>query len=286
MQDKGPGVCWLIGDPVAHSLSPLLHNAAFTKLGLPHVYVPLRLHPRMVRPFFRLLPNARSLGMNVTIPHKEAVVPFLDHLSPAAKMCGAVNCIRIRGRRLEGFNTDGSGFLSALEREAGFNVRGMNVVILGAGGAAKGVTHAVASRGPRSVVILNRTVSKARALAAKVRAGSPKTVVESYPLNRASVEQAAESADLIVQTTSVGLDGRSSIPFPFRKAPRHARVADCVYRPLETPFLKEAKKAGLRTLGGWAMFLHQASESFEIWTGRPAPLPLMRRLLLSKLRSS
>ncbi|MBI2059165.1 MAG: shikimate dehydrogenase [Nitrospirae bacterium] len=281
---SNPCVAWLIGDPVSHSLSPLLHNAAFKKVGLPHVYVPLRLPHRLLRPFFGLAPHARTLGMNVTVPHKEAVLRFIDHLSPEAKVCGAVNCIRVRGRRLEGFNTDGSGFLAAIKKEFGFDARGKRVVILGAGGAAKGVAHALAPCGLRSIIILNRTVSRARSLAVNVRTVTRKTIVESAALDRTSMEHAAEGADLIVQTTSVGLDGRSAIRFPFQDSPRQARVADIVYRPLETPFLKAAKKAGRRTLGGWAMFLYQAAESFQIWTGQPAPIPLMRRLLLSSLR--
>lgn len=281
---RKPGVAWLIGDPVSHSLSPLIHNAAFRAMGLPHVYCALRLKKSMVLPFLRLVEWTGAIGLNVTVPHKESVLPELDWMSPDVKACGASNCIRVRSGRLEGFNTDGSGFLRALREEANFTCRDKRVVLLGAGGAGRGVAHAVADAAPAELVVLNRRMRRARTLAGKLRKTCRTGLVRAGQLTGKHLREAVAGADLIIQATSVGLDGRSQIQIPWSGVPRKALVTDLIYRPIETPFLRSARKMGLKTLGGWAMFHCQAAESFEIWTGRKPPVEIMKRELLRALR--
>lgn len=280
MKDRGAsrGAVWLIGDPVSHSLSPLLHNAAFKKVGLPWDYVPLRLLKGQVGPFLRILRHGRTMGINVTVPHKEAAARWVDRKSPLAQSSGAVNCIRVRGGRLEGYNTDGTGFIEALEREADYSARGKRIAILGAGGAARGISFALAEFRPASIVVLNRTPARGRKLARDLKRRFRNLDVAGVPMG-----EWVRDVDLLVQTTSVGLDGRSHLRFPFDRLKPSALVADVIYRPRRTPFLRDASRWGLRTLGGWAMFLYQAAESFRIWTGMEPPVGLMRRKLLRAL---
>ena len=293
-------VVGLIGRPVAHSLSPRMHNRAFAHLGMDWVYVPFEVADDAVSAALAGVKALSIRGVNVTVPHKTAVIPFLDELTPEAAAMGAVNTIVNDSGRLVGHNTDGSGFVRSLREVAGFDPHGARVLVLGAGGAARAVAIALARAGAERVAVANRTESKARRLAEDVaRHGA-----SSAGLSLAREPLAAElrAADAVVQTTSVGMAGDPSLPLdPDLLAPRHlvadieklrdmvlsgeiVRVADIVYTPLKTPLLRAAEARGCRTLPGWGMLLYQGVEAFECWTGTPAPANVMREALLEALR--
>jgi len=275
-------VVGLIGRPVAHSLSPRMHNRAFAHLGMDWVYVPFEVADDAVSAALAGVKALSIRGVNVTVPHKTAVIPFLDELTPEAAAMGAVNTIVNDSGRLVGHNTDGSGFVRSLREVAGFDPHGARVLVLGAGGAARAVAIALARAGAERVAVANRTESKARRLAEDVaRHGA-----SSAGLSLAREPLAAElrAADAVVQTTSVGMAGDPSLPLdPDLLAPRHL-VADIVYTPLKTPLLRAAEARGCRTLPGWGMLLYQGVEAFECWTGTPAPANVMREALLEALR--
>lgn len=275
-------VVGLIGRPVAHSLSPRMHNRAFAHLGMDWVYVPFEVADHAVSAALAGVKALSIRGVNVTVPHKTAVIPFLDELTPEAAAMGAVNTIVNDSGRLVGHNTDGSGFVRSLREVAGFDPHGARVLVLGAGGAARAVAIALARAGAERVAVANRTESKARRLAEDVaRHGA-----SSAGLSLAREPLAAElrAADAVVQTTSVGMAGDPSLPLdPDLLAPRHL-VADIVYTPLKTPLLRAAEARGCRTLPGWGMLLYQGVEAFECWTGTPAPANVMREALLEALR--
>jgi shikimate dehydrogenase len=267
----------ILGDPVEHSRSPAMHNAAFAALGLDYVYVALRVRPADLR---RAVLGVRALGLaglNVTVPHKEAILPLLDRISPEARAIGAVNTVVRRGSRLEGHNTDAEGFRRALAK-LGFRPKGRAVVLLGAGGSARAAAWALAQGGVRSLTILNRSVERGTALARTIRRryGLATGVAEL----RANVAiDALERADLIVNCTPLGLDGRTAPPIPIAVTPKHCLFYDLVYASGATPFVRAARRRKRRAADGLGMLLEQAGLAFELWTNRQAPLGLMNRAL-------
>jgi len=275
----------VIGDPVGHSLSPAMHNAAFRALDLPFRYSKILLKAPELHDFFKRLPRMEFGGLNVTVPHKEVVMRFLKSYSPEARWIGAANTIALTPRGPKGFNTDGVGYLASLKEESGFSPRGKNVVILGAGGAARAILAALLKAGAGKVTIANRTLSKARALKKEFSGKFPKTFLEAKTLKSRDLSAAFEETDLLVNASSAGMDERSPLPpLPLSKLRSSALVSDIVYCPPETPLLRHARKLGLKTHGGLGMLLHQGALSFEIWTKRKAPLSVMRRALLSALK--
>lgn len=268
----------VLGDPVAHSRSPAMHNAAFRALGIDWCYVPLHVASAQVEAALRGLVALGFVGANVTIPHKEAAARLADELTPAAQAIGAVNTLTVlQGGRLRGDNTDAGGTLAAL-REAGVEVAGRRAVLLGAGGSARAVAYALAASGAH-VVLANRTPERAAALAASLQphvAGR----LEATALSDAGALQAALArADLVVNATSVGMhpeDSRSPLPEGVQLHPGLA-VLDLVYAPRETRLLRQAAHAGCRTIEGLRVLVHQGALAFEMWTGRPAPLDVMSR---------
>ena len=269
----------IIGDPIAHTLSPPMHNAAFKALGLDWVYVPVQVRPEELGTALRGIRAMGWAGINVTIPHKHRVIRWLDRVSREARLIGAVNTVVRERRALVGHNTDGRGFVRALREETRFDPRGKRIVILGAGGAARGIAVALVFSGARELTVLNRTPSKAAALGRRLRGVSGKTLVAAGPLSTHTLGAAFASADLVVNATAVGMDGSAHRGLPIRVLPSHAVVSDIVYRPCRTPLLEAAAKHGLRTQGGLGMLLYQGAEAFTLWTGRPAPIDVMRRAL-------
>lgn len=287
----------LLGWPVAHSKSPAFQNAAFAALGLDWLYVPLPTPPVLLAEAVRGLAALGFVGANVTIPHKEAVCGLLDRLDPEAELSGAVNTIVVEGAperpRLVGHATDGTGFVASLREEIGSEPRGMTVLILGAGGAARGVAVALVRAGANQLLIANRTFSRAAALAqalsarlgpAAARPGPGGAArIEPLPLEASVLAAHLPAVDLVVQATAVGMTGgpdpHGMPPLDLARLPQHAVVADLVYVPAVTPLLAAAAGAGRRTLGGLGMLLHQGALALEHWTGRTAPLPAMRAAL-------
>jgi shikimate dehydrogenase len=265
-----PQLLGVLGDPVDHSLSPAMHNAAFAALGLPHLYLRWRVSPSELP---AALEEARKLGvagLNLTVPLKETALPLLDHVTPEARRIGAVNTIAFRGERLLGDNTDARGFARSLRGRV--RLRGGRAVLIGAGGSARAVASSLVDAGCRDVVVANRTHARGEALAAWLRdAGVPARVV---PLGALRDGAALEGARLVVNTTSVGLTGRS-VAVRFEAAPRRCLFVDLVYGRAPSPFLFAAAKKRRPTLDGAGMLLHQGALAFEWWTGRRAPLHAM-----------
>lgn len=265
----------ILGNPVRHSLSPAMHNRAFTHLGMNRVYLPLP-----TSDLAGAVAGLRALGFcgaSVTVPHKQAIMAHLDELDPVAGRIGAVNTLVIdeRGGRpwLRGSNTDWLGANRALSEH--LDLAGTTVLVVGAGGSARAVGFGLLEAGAR-VLIANRTVATGQALA--VRLDCPFAPLDGL----GSVE-----ADALVNTTSVGMEPKadaSVVPAPL--LPRFKVVMDIVYAPLETRLLREARAAGCRVVNGLAMLLFQGAAQFELWTGQPAPVAVMREALLEQLRKT
>jgi len=273
----------IIGDPVSHSLSPAMQNAAFRAKKIPFHYSKKRLTPGQLPSFFKTLKSGRYRGLNVTVPHKEAVMAFLDEIAPTARLIGAVNTILLEDGRLKGFNTDGEGYLHSLKKETGFSLKGKHVVILGAGGAARAIVAACLSRGIRGLTLANRTLDRAKKLASEFQKKFPRIPISAVPLKSKVLEPIFKKTDLLINTTSAGLKKEPFPPLPLHLLPRRALVSDIVYKPALTPLLSEAKKKGKRILPGLGMLLYQGALSFEIWTNRSAPLSLMKKVLIKKI---
>jgi shikimate dehydrogenase len=268
----------LIGDPVEGSLSPPMYNAAFRHLGLDCVYVAFRVPPALLR---EAVEGVRAMGMgglNVTHPHKVRILPLLDGLHPSAEEVGAVNTVRNEGGRLVGFNTDGEGAVSFLRERLG-SLKGRRAVILGAGGAARALAFSLLREGAE-LTVLNRTPSKARRLASELGRRGGK--VGWGGLGREEVRGALSRADLLINATPVGMDREGETLVTSDLMHRGLFVMDLVYHPPETALMREARKAGARAENGLGMLLHQAALSFTLFTGRRAPLEVMRRALRAR----
>jgi shikimate dehydrogenase len=250
-----------------------MHNAVFQKMNLPYLYLPFRVAPRELASFLKKVRLWKLKGLNVTIPHKEAVLRCLDRISPEARAIGAVNTIVLKNGKLIGYNTDAGGYLRSLKEEAGFDPRGKTVLILGAGGAARAVFHALKRAGAKKIILSNRTLSRAANLARDV-----------IPLKTQELKKVFPSLDLLINATSIGLKGTRFKNLPLSLLPKKAVVSDLVYRPILTPLLREAKKRGLKIHPGIGMLLYQGAESFRLWTGRTPDLKAMKKALLDALK--
>lgn len=274
----------LIGWPVEHSLSPIMHNAAFAAIGCDFAYVPLPVQPNHVEQALKGLAALNFVGSNVTVPHKQAVMRHIDELSEAARLTGAVNTIYIQNGKFFGYNTDSIGFIESLKEED-CDPRGMRVAVLGAGGAARAVVYALARSGADTIVVLNRTAARAAFLVDDLSEAFPASAMSFEALTSQALAALAGKIDLVVNTTSVGMYPKvDTSPWPAElPLPSQVIYCDLVYNPLETVFLKQARQAGAATINGVGMLVHQAAFGFEKWTGHPAPLEVMRQACLSKL---
>jgi len=274
-------VCAIIGDPVEHSLSPVMHNAAFKELGLNLVYVAFTVTRNELKD---AISGARSLGLrglNVTMPHKNAVITYLDETDSTAKAIGAVNTILNNQGKLIGYNTDGVGALRAL-KENGISPDGNKMLLLGAGGAAKAIAFQAAQE-VEELVILNRTSEKAEKLAEVLRREFGKRV-KGGALSAEVLKKEMKDADILVNATSVGMHpdvNRSPVPSDLLRS--DLCVMDIIYNPLETKLLKDAKSVGAKVVSGLEMLLYQGAVAFEIWTNCPAPVEVMKKAALNKL---
>lgn len=260
----------LLGDPVAHSRSPVLHNAAFAACGLDYAYLACRVAPADFPDALRGLRALGAAGANVTIPHKEAVVPLLDGLTGTAHGVGAVNTIYRDAGHLVGDNTDVGGFLDGLAPHADA-LQGAEMVVWGAGGAARAVVYALlTSLAPRRLTLVARRPEQAAALATQVAGLDPGGALAVVPF--AEMEPAVRSARLLVNTTPLGMEGfADASPCPPHLLHAGQVVYDLVYQPPETPLLRAARLAGATSVNGLAMFHGQAARAFERWTGTAFP---------------
>ena len=266
----------IIGFPIGHSISPVFQQAALDHLGLDATYQAWEVKPENIGAFVDGLRSPDMLGINVTVPHKEAVIPFLDEVDDWSTAAGAVNTIVNHGGRLTGHNTDGPGFLRALREAGSFSPQGKNVLVLGAGGAARGVTLALIRDGVGRLTIANRTLDRALQLSRMARDNG--LDAQAISLAEEGLATAAASANLIVNCTTVGMyhgPNETGTPLPPALIPATALVYDLVYNPLETPLLREAARAGAGTLGGIHMLVYQGADSFKMWTGQDAPVAVM-----------
>ena len=281
--DAHTGFCGLIGNPVEHSLSPAIHNAAFQKLGLNLVYLAFR-----VEAIGEAIRGLRSLGgfrgASVTIPHKVSAIPFLDEVEPTARHIGAINTIVANQGKLTGYNTDATGALRALRGGVG-SLAGKRVAILGSGGAARAIAFALAGEpGLVELTLLGVDAKERSMLATDLRSKTPLAVSEA-DLDEASLGRILPDAQVLVHCTPIGMSPKteaSCVP----PSMLHAGLAvmDIVYNPRETRLLKDARKAGCVTIHGLEMFLHQAVAQFELWTNQAAPAEVMRAVLESRFQ--
>ena len=261
----------IIGHPVGHSLSPAFQSAAFRHCGLDVRYELWDTPPEALPGRVAKLRDPACLGANVTIPHKEAVIPLLDDLGGQSARVGAVNTIVNRDGRLFGFNTDGLGFVDALRSEAHFDPAGHAVALLGAGGAARGIAFALAEARASRIGVVNRTIERAKRLASDVAA----TGAEAVPL---TADAGLGAYDCVVNCTSLGMaggPGPSDLACDLATVRPGALVVDIVYIPEDTPLLRAARAAGHPTLGGLPMLIYQGARAFELWTGARAPVDVM-----------
>lgn len=276
----------IIGYPIGHSMSPVFQQAALDACGVDARYVAYQVVPDDVGEFVNGLRQPGILGINVTVPHKLAVMPFLDEIDDWATEAGAVNTIVNRQGRLTGHNTDGYGFLRALREGADFEPAGRRTLILGAGGAARGVVLALAREGVGDLTIANRTPERAEDLAQL--ALNRGITANAIPLSGPELNEAAARAELIVNCTTIGMThgpGEDETPLSGDLILPTALVNDLVYNPLETRLLREAAQAGARTLGGIQMLVYQGAASFEMWLERPSPVPVMLEAAIQAMRS-
>jgi shikimate dehydrogenase len=268
-------ICALIGDPVEHTMSPAMHNAAFKKTGLDYLYIPLRVSMEQLPQAVAGLKALNLAGFNVTIPHKVAVIPLLDSLDTLAEKIRAVNTVVNDNGKLKGYNTDAEGFYRVL-LEQGISPQGRNVVLLGAGGAARAIAYILAEKGAR-LTVLNRQqeIDWAENIARFIHDDLQKEV-KVFELG--DIAKALPGADLLVNATSVGMSPADEVsPVPTGLLKGVPAVFDIVYNPLKTKLLKEAAAAGALTLSGLDMLAWQGALAFEKWTGKAAPVDLMRR---------
>jgi shikimate dehydrogenase len=276
-------VCALIGYPVDHSLSPIIQNASFRHLGLDYVYVAFNVQPEELKGAILGVKSLGIYGLNVTMPHKISIIQYLDELDVDAKRAGSVNTILNLNGKLIGYTTDGIGALNAL-KYAGVDPSGKKIVILGAGGASRSISFALA-KWACEIVVLNRTLEKAMMLVNDVkRALGAETNIRASQFNDENLRMEIENADILINATSIGMKPKESeTPVKREFLRRDLVVFDIVYDPLETRLLREAKIIGAKTIDGLSMLIHQGAVSFEIWTGFKAPIEVMRKAALKKI---
>ncbi len=280
--DARTKLCLLIGDPVEHSMSPAIHNAAFRKLGLNYVYLAFQ-----VKDPKAAVTGLRGLGVrgaSVTIPHKVAVMPYLDEIDKVARWIGSLNTIVNDDVVLKGYNSDASGALLAL-KEGGVKLRGKNVLMLGSGGAARSIAFEISAKEKiNELLILGVIRKELKRLAGDIR-NKTGVKVKGAMLDEKSLAKGMAEAGVVIHCSPVGMYPKINQTLVPKKLFRPGqKVMDIVYNPFETRLLREAKQAGCKTIPGIEMFLNQAVVQFELWTGKKAPKNLMRRILKQKLR--
>jgi shikimate dehydrogenase len=275
-------VCGVIGEPIEHTLSPIMHNAAFQAVGLDYVFLAFRVKPAEVEAAVNGIRALNIRGLNVTMPHKTAIINHLDRVDLSAQIVNSVNTVLNKENLLFGFNTDGVGAVRAL-KENGVELKGRKVLLLGAGGAARAIAYAMAKEADE-LAVLNRTVKQAQALA-KLLERSFNKKIASGSLSPSDVETNIRDSDILINATSVGMKPKpNESPVTPKMLRKNMAVMDIVYNPLETQLAKDAKAAGAEVISGVEMLIYQGAASFEIWTGKSAPVEVMRQAALNHLQ--
>jgi len=277
----------LIGWPVAHTFSPPMHNAAFKACGINAVYLPFPVKEKNLKYVLRSLSTLGFKGVNVTIPYKERVMPYLSKIEFSASLVGAVNTIIIKNNKFIGHNTDWIGFIMSLKKDAKFNPGGKRAFIFGAGGAARAVTMALANSGLSHLCIIDIMREKGKRLALNINKHFKKTRAEFIPtLKNKEAQQKLKEADLIINATGIGMHKKDSSLVKPQWVRKQQLACDLIYNPPLTNFLKVYKKKGAKILNGEGLLLYQGAEAFELFTSRAAPLNIMRKALREQITSS
>ena len=268
-------VAAVIGSPIRHSLSPAIHNAGFAAAGLDWTFLAFEVAEPDIAAALDGMRALGIVGLSVTMPHKTAVAQFVDVLTPEAADLAAVNCVtRLSDGRLEGHNTDGPGFLDALRAETGFDPEGRRCVVVGAGGAARAVVRSLSGAGAAEVVVVNRS-----------RAAAERAIALAPGCGRVGEASFIADAELVVNATPLGMDGRS-MPFDIELIGAGQTVVDLIYHPDRTPLLEGATARGATAINGLGMLIHQAGHAWSRWTGGPAPLAAMEHAVRAALQHS
>ncbi|MBF0158180.1 MAG: shikimate dehydrogenase [Magnetococcales bacterium] len=272
----------VLGDPVAHSLSPAMHNFALSQLGLNYCYLPFPVQAAQLRQAVDGLVAQKARGFNATIPHKEALFHLVDRLDEGARAIGAVNTVVIDDEgTTTGYNSDSYGFVTALEQRFPGTVAGCSAVIIGAGGATKAVVMALLMGGAAQITIANRTLSRSEALLqqlSQTTAGRAATLCQVVAL--APEQLPLERCTLLINSSSVGMRGEPITAVDVNRLPDQAVVYDLIYRPAVTPLLAQASARGLRTFNGLGMLIHQGARAFQLWTGAEMPVAAVTDYLI------
>jgi shikimate dehydrogenase len=277
MGDADPKKAFVIGHPISHSRSPLIHGHWLDTLGIAGSYERIDVAPSALADFVRTLPASGFAGGNVTIPHKEDMCGLVDRLDEAAELIGAVNTLWLEDGAICGGNTDAIGFAANLDQHAPQWKDAPSALVLGAGGAARAILFALIKAGIRDIRVVNRTVARASELADRFGSG---TTSHGWD----AVDELARDCGLVVNTTSLGMSGKGDIPLDLSRLPASALVTDIVYVPLQTPLLAAAAACGLATVDGLGMLLHQAAPGFERWFGvKPTVTDSLRQAIVSDL---
>jgi len=270
----------VFGDPVEHSLSPEMQNAALRSSEIVMQYARFRIRPNELKEALERVSALRFIGLNVTVPHKQMVMPLLDHADKTAEGSGSVNTLLLRGGRIIGFSTDGSGFADAIASECNnADLADFNVLILGAGGAARAIGAECVRSECAKVFICNRTRATANDLAARLVSLANETSVEAIDQNRHAIARALQKANLIVNATTVGMNSADDALIDEDLFSATQFVYDTIYARDETALLRSARLSGARVANGLSMLLYQGARAFQIWFDREAPLEVMRHAL-------
>lgn len=279
----------LFGDPVKHTLSPSMHNAAFRHLGIDYAYLPFHVREQDLGAALKGIADMGLKGVNLTIPHKVNALKYVKSLCGEADVIGAINTVAVRNKKLFGYNTDGKGFISSLKDDCCFDPKKKNVLILGAGGAARAIAVQLAFYGAEKITIANRVLDfhLARRLAGDIRR-KPGVKVKCVLLDEETLIKNARTVQLLVNATSVGLHPGDRLPLTsrfFDNAQSLGMVYDLIYNPPRTKLLRLAGSYGLKTSNGLGMLLYQGALAFEIWTGKKAPIHIMRKALTDAIKN-
>ena len=272
----------VIGNPVKHSLSPAILNAAFREAEMNWVYTAFETREEKLVDAIEGIRALGIAGLSVTMPHKAKVFPLMDEISDSAQMLGVVNCIVNDGKKLKGYNTDGDGFLDAVAHDSGLNMVGKKVLIIGSGGSARSIIYSLSKAGVGEIAVINRT--KKKALDAIELAGPVARYIEEDKISEVAAE-----ADLVVNATPIGMsDAGTTTKFPIEPNlfSEGQLAVDLIYHPLSTPWMEALKNRKVEVYGGLSMLIFQAAKAFKLWTGQEAPVDAMRKAALYEIKKN
>ena len=272
----------LIGNPVEHSLSPYMQNAAFSRLNIDAAYLPFLVEKGKLGPAISALKRTGISGFNVTVPFKSECIKYLDRIDPLAKAIGAVNTVVNKDRKLIGYNTDCTGFLRSVKEDLRFSPKGRDIFLLGAGGAARAVAFGLAKSNAKTIMIYDIMPLKVNALITDVKKSFP--AVDIIASGFKDMPRLIQGCRLLVNCTPVGMRSKDPLPIEAKLLHKGLKVYDIVYTPLKTRLVKTAEGKSIKAVNGINMLLYQGVLAFELWTGRKAPVSLMRKELMDNLK--